>query len=1115
MSIRLFLILITAALGFVACQVNKRDPQTPAPTIKRVSTDFFFRFSPDRRVYKSRRFLFGMMAEDKTGRYRNFQHEHYNPFGSANVEFEFNEEGTQLIGRLVNPTYPDNKDKWTILLTFNVSRSYYEENRVDPSGRTSNDIIQRSDRSDPKARPFIDIDLSSMQVHQFQGVGLQAQIAKKIGFQVEDVEWEPSGRFLGFTITSLSQLLSSESQTVDRVNLLRIDPEDGSFEETPYHKDNDIYTQMVYVQSERPNHFGEKLRVAHWDINPNTKNKHKIYIHNFPKEYEQVAMDSIESWNDVFEKPLKEGGLGFGYRPLEYEISNRKYAFDLRYHTLHWVDDIRLSAVSHLGLANIAADINSGKVLWTGAIIWGGLIDQYAGMDIPSLSLDQAEMGFSAPYNINHAIPHNTDFRIWNRPNAYPGTAPGLGSSHFDLFLSYLYSIMGEINHNLSNDLVHLKALELNAKVQQGAMTPEEAEASLSLHRDEYRNSSNFLNKEKWEVFINNLQRAQVLNQVDLDQALAELHYNPITWDKIVSEIGLKQNEKEAHLNLRWLDKKSEMYKSFPKEIRDNQVDMPTAMASFGFDIDERAIEVLSDVGSAVRMINQAGKPIDVFAVKKVMIRKTLVHEIGHSLGLAHNFKSNILPEKGSVPNSIYSDLKAKAEKNMTNKSSIMGYPAGLTVVLTDYEDMSPGVHDIHRLRYLYGQEYPMYDKMTNGESEYVWRKLDVDGRINSQEIINGKVHTPGYLPGCNDTQASFYLDPYCNRHDRGYNAQTLAQHYFESYEDALFRMLESHIESLKSRDYKRLEQYLWRLTSSTLSRTRLFHDYMRLKYADQIKGLKDKNGNIFATYKNILNFSKNCRLLKGKNSSELKELVTKQSLAPFIETQSDGQYKINEFGDLCIATTYYFDNIAKYLEIEGKEYTEIDYFNRRAPGGIFFGDGSRDYSKMYGSWKRMSMLPLKFNIMRSVLLPRALMSTRYGDYLLFPYGRPDTSFSTATLFPEEYLKVIQLLIKSAIHIDNHELEPRISRSLLYLGYFLNLQRYSADGSIIPNEILEAINNQTLFRFSQAFIEVEATKEEGSDYAKSFKGNIYNRFNSSGTRVFRKYVFVFFKSIYF
>ena len=158
------LLLTTLIFGFVftACSVNKRDPQTPPLTVKKVSTDFFFEFSGDRKSYKSKRFLFGSSIEDKTGLYSGIFLDHYNTSGSANIEFEFNAEGSKLVGKLVNPTYPNNKDKWEVFLTFDISGNYYEENRVDPSGRQSQDVIRRTDKSDPRARPFIDIELSSL-----------------------------------------------------------------------------------------------------------------------------------------------------------------------------------------------------------------------------------------------------------------------------------------------------------------------------------------------------------------------------------------------------------------------------------------------------------------------------------------------------------------------------------------------------------------------------------------------------------------------------------------------------------------------------------------------------------------------------------------------------------------------------------------------------------------------------------------------------------------------------------------------------------------------------------------------------------------------------------------
>ena len=317
----ILIISLFFSLAFTACSVSKRDPQTPAPTFKKVSTDFFFEFNKDRTSYKSRRFLFGMSAEDKTGRFRDLTLDHWNMFGSSNVEFEFNEEGDRLIGRLVNPSYPNEKDKWKIIITFAVSDSYYEENRVDRSGRQGNDIIRRNNRSDPRARPFIDLELSSMTIHQFMGIGPMALIYQKNTQKIDDVEWGDEGNFLGFTATTTSAGLGPEAQTVERINFLRIEPDNGEFQETAYNKDNDKYTQMLDIISERPNHFGEKLKAVHWDINADTKKKHKIYLHNFPEDYLQVAIDSIESWNDVFEDLV-------GYRPLEHAISERKYAFE-------------------------------------------------------------------------------------------------------------------------------------------------------------------------------------------------------------------------------------------------------------------------------------------------------------------------------------------------------------------------------------------------------------------------------------------------------------------------------------------------------------------------------------------------------------------------------------------------------------------------------------------------------------------------------------------------------------------------------------------------------------------------------------------------------------------
>ncbi|NQZ19027.1 MAG: zinc-dependent metalloprotease [Bdellovibrionales bacterium] len=584
------------------------------------------------------------------------------------------------------------------------------------------------------------------------------------------------------------------------------------------------------------------------------------------------------------------------------------------------------------------------------------------------------------------------------------------------------------------------------------------------------------------------------------DPEFKELDLNPLTWSQIVGDLGFQQPEQSQSVNLGYMDRSSDFYKNLPKNLQDRIIspDVPIAHGSFTFDADNHAIDALNDLNVAVNEIRNSRIPVDVFEIKKTSIRKTIVHEIGHTLGLAHNFMSNIMPKKGDVPNSIYDKLKEKADDGMTNKSSIMGYPDGRTIVRTKYEDMKPGFNDIERLRYLYKQEYPVYDKNSRGQGSYKWAKLGTDGRILPEVTIDGQRMTPAFLPGCNDIEASYYMNPYCNRHDRGYNAVTLVENYFTLYEDSLYRLLEANIDTLQSTDYFRVERMIWFITSRLLTRSRLFYDYMRLKYEDEISALKDQNGDIFATYDNLLNFSKTCRALKGKSSEELCSLASQRNYSPFIEVDVDGKHQINEFGDLCLATTIYFDRMSKLLETEGKEYTEIDYLDRRVPGGLRSGDTNVDYSQAFGTWKRMTLLPLKFKIMQNVLIPRAMISTRYGDYPLYPYGRPDTSYSLATLFPEEYLNIILQLTKSAMRLENGNEEPRISRSLMYLGYFLRMQQYTADYRLFPSEILDAVVDQTRFRYSGAYIEVDATKEDGTDLAKTFQGTIYNRFNTSG-----------------
>lgn len=54
------------------------------------------------------------------------------------------------------------------------------------------------------------------------------------------------------------------------------------------------------------------------------------------------------------------------------------------------------------------------------------------------------------------------------------------------------------------------------------------------------------------------------------------------------------------------------------------------------------------------------------------------------------------------------------------------------------------------------------------------------------------------------------------------------------------------------------------------------------------------------------------------------------------------------------------------------------------------------------------------------------------------------------------------------------------------------------DYRLFPRQIVDSVSDLTKFRFSLALIQLDATKEDGSPFAKSFKGSIYNRYNNQG-----------------
>lgn len=138
----------------------------------------------------------------------------------------------------------------------------------------------------------------------------------------------------------------------------------------------------------------------------------------------------------------------------------------------------------------------------------------------------------------------------------------------------------------------------------------------------------------------------------------------------------------------------------------------------------------------------------------------SLVHEVGHNLGLRHNFMGSV--DKGNF--FTFADYKTKYVdldnpfSNRVGSSSIMDY-----IPWETYSQTAPGRYDVAALRF-------GYLGVVETENEKATTKIPSGVKIEDQLSAEGK-SLRNYLY-CTDTNArEFRPDPYCSVHDYGTTA--------------------------------------------------------------------------------------------------------------------------------------------------------------------------------------------------------------------------------------------------------------------------------------------------------------------------------------------------------
>lgn len=237
----------------------------------------------------------------------------------------------------------------------------------------------------------------------------------------------------------------------------------------------------------------------------------------------------------------------------------------------------------------------------------------------------------------------------------------------------------------------------------------------------------------------------------------------------------------------------------------------------------------------------------------------TLVHEMGHNLGLRHNFfgstdKKNFY-NQNEVKEIFGLDIN---EEDLPKSSTVMEY------VRTEQDRLFfPGHYDIAAIRYGYADSVELASSATrpnSPEGDYYSLKNTTEtggGILNEVKSHTGKDIVD--FKYCTDVQAIMQIDPMCDRHDFGTNPQMVVDDVINSYWESfvLYNFKYDSIAPGVMGPFAR---------SSRTGKLKRFYDEWRVALRNRL-GLEDSTGNAYLQRYTVEEYTKLIKALKNDSS--------------------------------------------------------------------------------------------------------------------------------------------------------------------------------------------------------------------------------------------------------
>lgn len=1057
--------LSVAIVAIVTTNCTFRTPakEVPVPNEQKQTKAFFLKnvgtsgsdSLPDTLTPKT--FLCGWASESEQSLYRPDTLHNYNQAWGCNIQFEITEK--TLIGRLINPNYPNDRTQWQQVLEIPIKEHYYSEADKDTYGRDTNTFVDNKDRSHWSRRPNMTLDLGGIRVNKW-AFALLGEAGPAVS-SVDSVEWDMQNGYLAFSVHTRSHYISSGEEAVYRFNFKSFET-DTSFKPTYVAASNTRFMNPVFTIGQKAEDQTSVYYLAKWELGETQE----IELINFPNsEMEDAAHEMLNDYNVELTKIVKPGYVGV-YPFFKGVPVKKKHTFDLRKPSITWVADRRVAGYSPLGVAYVNPDLRNGKVLWGGLTLWGGMLENYLKNYSPSGLISST--GTSSRIAV---VPGDSAF-----PGAFAGVQklPGQMMPDFSQYGSwtlnpeklltsvlpdFLSNTLAKLGLNLSPSTIASKSQGdldemLNTANSQQTLTPADIE--------QLRQGIAGMKGEQadYQAALNN-QLSTALSRLTTDSrnipdgvAKAFSQFNFPIDESIEAQASAKELFGDDNAELTYDQKVARMKGSIEQYGAQNYNGMVQ---------DEN--RTFADVAENWRegLLEQITKDpnFDYDHAMKMVVKGLLAHEFGHVLGLGHNFRGNVLPPESRVPAKEYARLKAKTKGHAVSTASvsIMDYNHGQTEVSFGDDDAKLQTQDIQVLNYIYANKYPSGIK----GDDYVYSDVE-DGVVPDENL---------FLDQCNDLRASIGDDPYCARWDSGYDARTIVDGRFDNLTNNLVHNLFA-LNQARGADSYSAYYYFWNRAFMETSRIRIFYDEMRKRLAEE---RPEFMADLLLDNDALLKFSDACSM-PDNNGVTYPAILTKFFSDP----------KNAEFKELCQINRTIIERYAQIMALDGLDYTDISYslkdqyilWSRSDAANGSFGHA-------LGTWRQLSIFPLKYMTLLSLTTPTPL--TTWGRWILpVPkYADDKTRFLMNTLYPNEFTSAMAEVTRKNIKVSTEmgNTVTHIGLPVLAMGSLMNRMAMSNDPLRVNPSYTDLLRKQSQFNFNPGqdvvAILMEARTRENSD----------------------------------